>query len=35
MVAEPLVEGTNECLACAAERVGKGNGTLTGFGVVC
>ncbi len=35
MVTEPLVEGADECLAGAAERVGEGDGALTGIGVVC
>ena len=35
MVAEPLVEGADEGLAGAAERVGEFGGLLTGFGVVC
>ncbi|STZ23951.1 Uncharacterised protein [Mycolicibacterium aichiense] len=34
MITEPLVEGTDQCLAGAAEGVGEGCGALTGFGVV-
>jgi hypothetical protein len=35
VVTESLVEGSDECLACAAERVGEVDGLLTGIGVVC
>ncbi|BBY65674.1 hypothetical protein MHEL_39170 [Mycolicibacterium helvum] len=33
LVAESLVEGADECLTGAAERVGKFDGLLTGIGV--
>jgi DMSO reductase anchor subunit len=35
VVTESLVEGSDECLAGAAERVGEVGGLLTGIGVVC
>jgi hypothetical protein len=34
VVAEPLVEGADQGLSGAAERVGKCDRPLTGFGVV-
>jgi hypothetical protein len=35
VVTEPLVEGADECLAGAAERIGEFDSLLTGFGVMC